>query len=58
MKVTVMMGLDKLWVKAEAELDNYDEANEGAILTHALMSVGDQVLQQWRDVAAGKAKTE
>ena len=55
MRVTVIMGVEKFWVRADVELDEYDEAHQGAILTHALMSAGDQAMQQWRDLAAGKA---
>lgn len=58
MKVTVMMGVEKvMWVRADVELDDYDETHQGAIVTHALMSAGDQVLQQWRDIAASKTPT-
>ena len=55
-KVTVSMGIDKLWVKAEAEVDDYDDAHQGAILTHALMAVGDQAVQQLRDLSEASAK--
>ena len=58
MKVTVIMGVEKFWVRADVELEEYDDAHQGAILTHALMSAGDQAMSQWREVAAnGKPST-
>ena len=52
MKVTVIVGAKDVWARADVQLDDYDEANEGAILTYALMSAGDQVTTQWRDLIA------
>ena len=52
MRVTVIMGVEKFWVRADVELEEYDDAHQGAILTHALMSAGDQAMSQWREVAA------
>ena len=55
MKVTVSMGIDKLWVKADVELHDYDDTHQGAIITHALMAAGDQAIQQLRDLSAAKS---
>ena len=53
-KVTVCMGIDKLWVRADVELHEYDDTHQGAIITHALTAAGDQAIQQLRDLSAAK----